>query len=53
MENVDRNKLLLEYQKLLGRLDKAETWAREHCFICDDVKKYNINDTLKIVKFSR
>ena len=40
MDNIDRNKLLLEYQKLLDRLDKAETWAREHDFIWDDVKKY-------------
>ena len=40
MDNVDRNKLLLEYQKLLDRLDKAETWAREHGFIWEDVKIY-------------
>ena len=40
MDNVDRNKLLLEYQKLLDRLDKAEIWAREHDFIWDDVKAY-------------
>lgn len=40
MDNIDRNKLLLEYQKLLGRLDKAETWAIEHNFNWDDVKKY-------------
>jgi len=39
MDSVDRNKLLLEYQKLLDRLDKAEAWAREHDFIWDDVKK--------------
>ena len=39
MDNIDRNKLLLEYQKLLDRLDKAEMWAREHNFNWDDVKK--------------
>ena len=39
MDNVDRNKLLLEYQKLLNRLDKAEAWAREYGFIWEDVKK--------------
>ena len=40
MDNIDRNKLLLEYQKLLKRLDSAENWAIEHSFIWDDVKKY-------------
>ena len=40
MDNVDRNKLLLEYQKLLKRLDSAENWAIEHKFNWDDVKKY-------------
>ena len=40
MDNIDRNKLLNEYQKLLERLDKAETWAIEHKFNWDDVKKY-------------
>ena len=27
MDNADRNKLLVEYQKLLKRLDSAENWA--------------------------
>ena len=40
MDNVDRNKLLSEYQKLLNRLDSAENWAIEHNFNWDDVKKY-------------
>ena len=40
MDNIDRNKLLNEYQKLLERLDKAETWAIEYKFNWDDVKKY-------------
>ena len=38
MGNVDRNKLLNEYQKLLNRLDSAENWAIEHKFNWDDVK---------------
>ena len=40
MNNIDRNKLLSEYQKLLNRLDSAENWAIEHNFNRDDVKKY-------------
>ena len=40
MNSVDRNKLLLEYQKLLQRLDSAENWAIEHNFNWDDVKVY-------------
>ena len=40
MDNVDRNKLLLEYQKLLKRLDSAENWAIDNSFNWDDVKKY-------------
>ena len=40
MDNIDRNKLLSEYQKLLNRLDSAENWAIEHKLNWDDVKKY-------------
>ena len=40
MDNIDRNKLLLEYQKLLQRLDSAENWVREHNFNWEDVKVY-------------
>ena len=40
MDNVDRNKLLLEYQKLLNRLESAENWAIEHNLNWDDVKVY-------------
>ena len=40
MDNIDRNKLLLEYQKLLKRLDSAESWAIDNNFNWDDVKKY-------------
>lgn len=59
MNNVDRNKLLLEYQKLLDRLDKAETWAREHDFIWDDVRKYKFkvwrerDNIIKEIEFVR
>ena len=59
MDNVDRNKLLLEYQKLLDRLDKAETWAIEHSFNWDDVKvyKYKIwherDNIIKEIEFIR
>ena len=38
MDNIDRNKLLLEYQKLLKRLDSAEKWAIDNNFNWDDVK---------------
>ena len=39
MDNIDRNKLLNEYQKLLERLYKAENWAIDNGFNWDDVKK--------------
>ena len=47
MNNVDRNKLLLEYQKLLDRLDSAERWAIDNNFNWDDVKKYKYKIWLK------
>ena len=59
MNNVDRNKLLLEYQKLLDRLDKAEIWAREYGFVWDDVKKYKFkiwherDNIIKEIEFVR
>ena len=40
MDNIDRNKLLKEYEKLIDRLMKAESWAIDHGFNWDDVKKY-------------
>ena len=40
MENIDRNKLLREYQKLLNRLDSAENWAIDNGFNWEDVKKH-------------
>ena len=59
MDNVDRNKLLLEYQKLLDRLSSAENWAIEHNFNWDDVKiyKYKIwherDNIIKEIEFVR
>ena len=59
MDNVDRNKLLLEYQKLLDRLCSAENWAIEHSFNWDDVKiyKYKIwlerDNIIKEIEFVR
>ena len=59
MDNVDRNKLLLEYQKLLKRLDSAENWAIEHKFNWDDVKKYKFkiwherDNIIKEIEFVR
>ena len=59
MDNVDRNKLLLEYQKLLQRLDSAENWAIEHNFSWDDVKAYKPkiwherNNIIKEIEFVR
>ena len=59
VNNVDRNKLLLEYQKLLNRLDSAENWAIEHNFNWDDVKvyKYKIrlerDNIIKEIEFVR
>ena len=38
MDNIDRNKLLNEYQKLLDRLDSAENWAIKNKYNWDDVK---------------
>ena len=59
MDNVDRNKLLLEYQKLLKRLDSAEAWAIDNKFNWDDVKvyKYKIwlerDNIIKEIYFAR
>ena len=59
MDNVDRNKLLLEYQKLLKRLDSAERWAIDNNFNWDDVKKYKFkiwherDNIIKEIEFIR
>lgn len=59
MDNVDRNKLLSEYQRLLKRLDSAENWAIEHKFDWDDVKAYKPkiwherDNIIKQIEFTR
>ena len=40
MGDIDRNKLLLEYEKLIDRLSRAEKWASEHGFNWDDIKAH-------------
>jgi hypothetical protein len=59
MDNIDRNKLLSEYQKLLNRLDSAENWAINNGFNWDDVKKYKFkiwherDNIIKEIEFVR
>ena len=59
MDNIDRNKLLNEYQKLLNRLDSAENWAIEHKFDWDDVKAHKPkiwherDNRIKQIEFTR
>ena len=59
MEKIDRNKLLNEYQKLLERLYKAESWAIDNNFNWDDVKKYKFkiwherDNIIKEIEFIR
>ena len=59
MDNIDRNKLLSEYQKLLNRLDSAERWAIDNNFNWDDVKKYKFkiwherDNIIKEIEFIR
>ena len=59
MDNIDRNKLLSEYQKLLNRLDSAERWAIDNNFNWDDVKKYKFkiwherDNIIKEIEFVR
>ena len=40
MENIDKHKLILDYEKAIERLYKAENWAISNGFNWDDVKKY-------------
>ena len=44
MDNEERKKLLLAYENLLKRLDKAESWAIKNNLDWDDVKvnKYKV-----------
>ena len=40
MDNIDKKKLKLDYEKAIERLYKAENWAISNGFNWDDVKKY-------------
>ena len=59
MGNVDRNKLLLEYEKLIDRLIRAEKWANDNNYSWDYVKanKHNTwkarEDIIKDIKVVR
>jgi hypothetical protein len=59
MDNLEKDKLLKEYQKLLQRLDKAENWAIENNVNWEDVKnfKYKIwherSNIIKEIEFVR
>ena len=59
MDDIEKNKLLLEYQKLLQRLEDAEKWAIKNNFNCDDIKdiKYKIwlerDNIIKEIEFVR
>ena len=59
MNNIDRNKLLNEYQKLLNRLDSAENWAIKHKFDWNDVKAHKPkiwherDNIIKQIEFTR
>ena len=43
-EAIEKNKLLLEYEKLIERLEKAEKWANDNNYCWEFVKahKYKI-----------
>lgn len=59
MDDIEKNKLLLEYQKLLQRLEDAEKWAIKNNFNWDDIKsiKYKIwlerDNIIKEIEFVR
>ena len=59
MGNVDRNKLLLEYEKLIDRLIRAEKWADDNNYTWEFVKasKYKIwherDNIIKEIEFTR
>ena len=59
MNDIEKNKLLLEYQKLLQRLEDAEKWAIKNNFNWDDIKdvKYKIwlerDNIIKEIEFVR
>ena len=39
-EAIEKNKLLLEYEKLIERLEKAEKWASDNNYAWEFVKAY-------------
>ena len=59
MNDIEKNKLLIEYQKLLQRLEDAEKWAIKNNFNWDDIKsiKYKIwlerDNIIKEIEFVR
>ena len=58
-KNIERNKLLLEYEKLIDRLMKAEKWAFDNNYAWEFVKahKYKIwherDNIIKEIEFVR
>ena len=59
MGDVDRNKLLLEYEKLIDRLIRAEKWADNNNYTWDDVKVHKPkiwherDNIIKQIEFTR
>ena len=52
-EAIEKSKLLLEYEKLIERLEKAEKWANDNNYCWEFVKahKYKIwNERDNIIK---
>ena len=58
-EAIEKNKLLLEYEKLIERLEKAEKWASDNNYTWEFVKasKYKIwherDNIIKEIEFVR
>ena len=58
-EAIEKNKLLLEYEKLIERLEKAEKWANDNSYCWEFVKahKYKIwherDNIIKEIEFVR
>lgn len=47
MNNIDRNKLLLEYEELIDKLVMAEKWAKDNSFDWESVRASNYNIWLR------
>ena len=58
-EVIERDKLLIEYEKLINRLEKAEKWASDNNYTWEFVKasKYKIwherDNIIKEIEFVR